>query len=75
MNTNELLPIIRRLRRPLVAADVPPVVVGSVEPVGLEMAAPVVTEPTEVVPPLLPEPVATLSKPAKRKNAKEPATT
>ncbi|HEU5071084.1 MAG TPA: hypothetical protein VFV96_11830 [Verrucomicrobiae bacterium] len=29
---NQLLPIIRRVRRPLVLVDVPPVRVGSVEP-------------------------------------------
>ena len=30
---NQLLPIIRRKRKPLVVADAPPVVVGNVEPV------------------------------------------
>jgi hypothetical protein len=30
---NQLLPIIRRVRRPLLVADVPPAVVGNVEPV------------------------------------------
>jgi hypothetical protein len=30
---NELLPIIRRVRRPLLTVDVPPPVVGNVEPV------------------------------------------
>jgi hypothetical protein len=30
---NELLPIIRRARRPLVVVDAPPVVVGNVAPV------------------------------------------
>jgi hypothetical protein len=29
---NQLLPIIRRVRRPLLVADVPPPVVGNVEP-------------------------------------------
>ena len=32
----ELLPIIRRQRRPLIAADAPPVAVGNVEPVKVE---------------------------------------
>ena len=41
---NELLPIIRRARRPLVVVDAPPVVVGNVEPV-----LPVVTKPVESV--------------------------
>ncbi len=31
----DLYPIIRRKRRPLVAVDAPPVVVGSVEPVNV----------------------------------------
>lgn len=32
MSMNQLLPIIRRVRRPLVVVDVPPLRVGSVEP-------------------------------------------
>ena len=46
---NELLPIIRRARRPLVPVEVPPVVVGNVEPV--EVVVPPV--PTETA---VPEP-------------------
>jgi hypothetical protein len=68
MNTNELLPIIRRVRRPLVTMDAPPVVVGNVEPVKVEAVPPV--EPVEKVAPALVEPVTTLPKPAKKKNAK-----
>jgi hypothetical protein len=68
MNTNELLPIIRRVRRPLVAADTPPVVVGNVEPVLVE-AVPAV-EPVEVIAPALVEPVTTPPKPAKKKHAR-----
>ena len=30
---NQLLPIIRRVRRPLLVVDAPPVVVGNVEPI------------------------------------------
>ena len=33
---NQLLPIIRRVRRPLLTVDVPPPVVGNVEPVRVE---------------------------------------
>lgn len=33
---NELFPIIRRKRRPLIVEDQPPVVTGSVEPVKVE---------------------------------------
>ena len=29
---NQLLPIIRRVRRPLIVTDAPPVIVGNVEP-------------------------------------------
>jgi hypothetical protein len=64
MNTNELLPIIRRVRRPLVAADLPPVVVGNVEPVRVEAVPP--AEPVEMVEPGLPEPVVIQPKPAKK---------
>ncbi len=40
-----LLPIIRRVRRPLVAVDTPPVVAGSVEPVNA-VASPAQTAQT-----------------------------
>ena len=33
---NELYPIIRRKRRPLIVEDAPPVVLGNVEPVKVE---------------------------------------
>ena len=48
---NELFPIIRRARRPLVVVDAPPVVVGNVAPVEV------------VVPPVSVEPVANESEP------------
>lgn len=41
---NELLPIIRRARRPLVVVDAPPVVVGNVAPVEI-VAPPLPVEP------------------------------
>lgn len=45
---DQLFPIIRRVRRPLVVADAPPVVVGSVEPVQpvatLSLVKPVATD-------------------------------
>jgi hypothetical protein len=71
MNTNELLPIIRRVRRPLVAVDSPPVAVGSVEPLKVEAVTPV--EPVEMVAPALPEPVVAMPKATRRKNAKDVA--
>lgn len=55
-----LFPIIRRVRRPLVVADAPPVVMGGVEPV-----QPVATLP-------LVKPVAT-DKPIKQPDANPPA--
>ncbi len=47
---NELLPIIRRKRRPLVIADAPPVVVGNVEPVQAVATKPVETVESEKQP-------------------------
>ena len=44
---NELLPIIRRKRRPLIVADAPPVVVGNVEPVQAVATKPVETIESE----------------------------
>lgn len=36
---NQLLPIIRRQRRPLLVADTPPAMAGNVEPVKVEASA------------------------------------
>ena len=47
---NTLYPIIRRKRRPLIVADKPPVVAGSVEPVQVVAAKPAETIPTDSKP-------------------------
>jgi hypothetical protein len=51
MNTNELLPIIRRVRRPLVPVDAPPVPVGNVEPVPVVAASEQPTKPATIIKP------------------------
>jgi hypothetical protein len=43
---NELLPIIRRVRRPLLTVDVPPPVLGSVEPVQVNAELGNIQQPT-----------------------------
>jgi len=37
---NQLLPIIRRVRRPLIVTDAPPTVVGNVEPPKVDAESP-----------------------------------
>lgn len=44
---NELFPIVRRMRRPLLVEDAPPVVVGNVEPPVVEAAEPDRTHATD----------------------------
>jgi hypothetical protein len=62
MSMNQLLPIIRRVRRPLVVVDVPPARVGSVEPppvsAALGAAEDVATEALEAAPAAPPAPGA-----------------
>lgn len=48
---NQLLPIIRRVRRPLLVADTPPVMVGNVEPVPASAATTKTTSVPGLVPP------------------------
>jgi hypothetical protein len=51
MNTNELLPIIRRVRRPLLPVDAPPVPLGYVEPVPVVAASEPLPKPTPTIKP------------------------
>ena len=47
---NELFPIIRRQRRPLLVADTPPAMAGNVEPVKVEASVEVVAPSAELKP-------------------------